>query len=103
LHIGPENIESGSGRVSELKTANEPKLKSGKHLFGENSIVYSKIRPNLNKVCWPDFTGICNADAYPIWAKSNLHIDYLHQYMLDERFVKDATACSMRTGLPKIN
>lgn len=103
LHIGPENISSDSGKLSEVKRCSELKLISGKYEFDKNSIVYSKIRPNLNKICRPNFNGVCSADMYPIWAKEDLNIDYLFYYMLGENFYKTAVSMSMRTGMPKIN
>ena len=53
LHIGPENIVSGTGQLVGLKTPAELGLISGKYLFDNEAIVYSKIRPNLNKICIP--------------------------------------------------
>ncbi|KTF41122.1 restriction endonuclease subunit S [Xanthomonas translucens] len=104
LHIGPENIESGSGRILSPKKCSELGLISGKYEFDENAVVYSKIRPNLNKVCHPGFRGVCSADAYPIWPNSKKLIpEYLKHYMLGSDFIKRAVACSMRTGMPKVN
>ncbi|MGV1108605.1 restriction endonuclease subunit S [Xanthomonas translucens] len=104
LHIGPENIESGSGRILSPKKCSELGLISGKYEFDENAVVYSKIRPNLNKVCHPGFRGVCSADAYPIWPNSKKLIpEYLKNYMLGSDFIKRAVACSMRTGMPKVN
>jgi len=54
-HVGPENIEKDTGRILETQSASELGLISGKFYFDSNSIVYSKIRPNLNKVCAPLF------------------------------------------------
>ncbi len=103
-HIGPENIVEGSGHLVNVQTAKELGLKSGKYPFDENAIVYSKIRPNLNKVCLPRFPGICSADAYPIWTNgSGVLTEYLLYFMLSHLFVKQAVSCSMRTGMPKIN
>lgn len=104
LHIGAEDIESETGRLLQPKTAAELGLISGKYEFDERAVVYSKIRPNLNKVCFPRFKGICSADAYPIWAKNALLLPaYLKYFLLSPPFVKYAVACSMRTGMPKIN
>lgn len=102
-HIGPENIESNTGRLSGLQTAKEQGLTSGKYLFDEHSIVYSKIRPNLNKVCMPGFNGICSADAYPILISRGIDSKYIFFFMMSVPFVRQAVSCSMRTGLPKIN
>lgn len=104
-HVGPEDIESDTGRiVGGERTCAELGLISGKYEFDEKAVVYSKIRPHLNKVCRPGFSGVCSADAYPIWPHEiHLSGDYLAQYMLSPIFVKMAVACSMRTGMPKIN
>ncbi|MEM8727618.1 MAG: hypothetical protein AAGE99_02765 [Chlamydiota bacterium] len=66
VHIDPENIESGTGRILNPEIAKDLGLISGKYEFDEKSIVYSKIRPNLNKLCTPNFSGLCSADMYPI-------------------------------------
>lgn len=103
-HIGPENIVEGTGHLINIQTAKELGLKSGKYAFDEEAIVYSKIRPNLNKVCLPRFPGICSADAYPIWTNdAEMLTEYLLYFMLSPFFVKQAVQCSMRTGMPKIN
>lgn len=102
-HIGPDNIEKNTGRILETQSASELGLISGKFYFDSQSIVYSKIRPNLNKVCAPDFEGICSADCYSIKPTKNIDRKYLLELMLSHSFFKHAVACSMRTGMPKIN
>lgn len=103
LYIGPENIEKDTGRIQGIKSASELGLISGKFYFDSSSIVYSKIRPNLNKVCAPDFEGICSADCYSISVKDGIHKAYLLNFMLSREFYRRAVASSMRTGMPKIN
>lgn len=103
LHIGPENIEKDTGKIENVRSASELGLISGKFYFDSSSIVYSKIRPNLNKVCVPDFEGICSADCYSIKARDNVDKNYLFTLMLSHQFYKRAVSCSMRTGMPKIN
>ena len=103
IHVGPENIEKDTGRLTNLRMAKELGIFSGKFLFSESAIVYSKIRPNLNKVCMPRFTGICSADCYPIYCNDKVSIEFLFYSILDEQFRKQAVLCSMRTGMPKIN
>lgn len=102
-HIGPENIERSTGRITNTKLASEIGLISGKFYFDSDSIVYSKVRPNLNKVCAPAFEGICSADCYSIKAKDAIDKVFLLNIMLSYTFYKRTVACSMRTGMPKIN
>src|SRR5262245_28465998 len=89
-HIGPDNVGSGTGCISSVRLACELGLSSGKYLFDERAIVYSKIRPNLNKVCIPGFIGVCSADMYPIWTRDGIDSKFLYQYMLSEQFVRRA-------------
>ena len=62
-HIGIDSIEKETGRLSGYRTIAEDGVISGKYLFTPQHIIYSKIRPNLNKVALPDFAGLCSADA----------------------------------------
>lgn len=62
-HIGINCIEKETGRLIGYRTIAEDGVISGKYLFTPKHIIYSKIRPNLNKVALPDFKGLCSADA----------------------------------------
>ncbi len=103
LHIGPENVESNTGHLLKCKTAKELELISGKYKFSAGDIVYSKIRPYLNKVVIPDFDGLCSADMYPLQAKGDFNIRFLFHYMLSQYFLVQAVPHQLRTGIPKIN
>ena len=103
-HIGIDSIEKETGVLKGYRTVREDGVISGKYLFTEEHLIYSKIRPNLNKVAIPNFKGVCSADAYPILPKpekcnriflaydmrSSFFLDYILQY------------CN-RTNLPKVN
>ena len=68
-HIGIDSIEKETGRLVGYRTVSEDNVVSGKYLFTPQHLIYSKIRPNLNKVALPSFHGVCSADAYPILPK----------------------------------
>ena len=99
--ITPDNIQPGKGILINKTLVSDIKPKSGKHFFTKNVIVYSKIRPNLNKVIIADFDGLCSADMYPII--SDLHISYLFYFMLSDFFLSYSTTAGERSILPKIN
>lgn len=104
IHIGPANVESGTGELIELKSAEEDGVKSGKYLFDAECIVYSKIRPNLNKVATPDFQGVCSADMYAIKpVKEHVNKCFLVQILKSEDFLNYAISNSNRANIPKIN
>ena len=102
--IGSENIESHSGKLVNVKSAGEKGVISGNYAFDENDILYSKIRPALNKVAAPSFKGICSADIYPIRpAAGNLLRGYLFYLLLAQDFLDHAIRNSERGKIPKIN
>jgi len=103
LHLGPANIESGTGIVSGCQASEELGLISGKFLFEPGQIVYSKIRPHLNKVARPSFGGLCSADMYPLKTQTGFTESYLFQFLLSSRFVEQATKSQLRAAMPKIN
>jgi type I restriction enzyme M protein len=103
IHIAPDDIESESGRILEKKTAAEDKVISGKYEFRHDAVLYCKIRPYLRKVAFPHFSGICSADMYPVYAKSNILPEFLFRLFLSEHFTKYAIAHSARSAFPKLN
>ena len=103
-HIGIDSIEKETGRLVDYKTIAEDGVISGKYLFTPKHLIYSKIRPNLNKVALPDFEGLCSADAYPILVKDRVcNREYLAYTMRSDYFLDYILAFSNRTNLPKVN
>jgi type I restriction enzyme S subunit len=104
IHIGAANIVSNSDELCELKTAKDEGLISGKFIFDENTILYSKIRPYLKKVAKPSFIGLCSADVYPLVCNEKMMIkDFLFYILLSSDFTKFAISGSDRAGMPKVN
>lgn len=104
LHVGGANIESKTGGLLELKTARQEGLISGKFVFDESMVLYSKIRPYLMKVARPDFRGLCSADIYPLSAKQGqVDRNYLFHLLLSPDFTDYANSGSARAGMPKVN
>jgi type I restriction enzyme, S subunit len=103
-HVGAGNIESQTGAFVELKTAREENLISGKFLFDESMVLYSKIRPYLMKVARPEFNGLCSADMYPLAPLTGeITRDYLFHLLLCKPFTDYAIQGSARAGMPKVN
>jgi len=100
-HIAPDNIERERGTLISYNTIEEDGVKSPKHLFFPGQIIYSKIRPYLNKLIVATFEGLCSADMYPI--ETNLETKYLYYFMLSDLFVNQASTSGSRSVLPKIN
>ena len=103
-HVGAGNMISMTGELIEVKTAREEELKSGKFLFDETMVLYSKIRPYLMKSCRPEFSGLCSADVYPLLPNNGqLNRDFLFHLLMSRNFTNYAIAGSDRAGMPKVN
>ncbi len=103
-HIGIDSIEKETGRLVGYRTIEEDGVISGKYLFTPAHIIYSKIRPNLNKVAMPNFEGLCSADAYPILVKEGIcNREYFGYTLRSKYFLDYILAFSNRTNLPKVN
>ena len=103
-HIGIDSIEKETGELKGYRTVKEDGVVSGKYIFTPQHIIYSKIRPNLNKVALPDFEGLCSADAYPILPNpTNCNRIFLALAMRSDYFLDYILQFSARTNLPKVN
>lgn len=103
-HIGIANIEKETGKLVDYKLVSEENLSSGKYIFDESHIIYSKIRPNLNKVALPNFSGLCSADSYPLKVISKNTNRIFFAYVLrSDSFVDFILTHSTRTNIPKAN
>lgn len=103
-HIGIDSIEKDTGELKGYRTVAEDGVISGKYIFTPKHIIYSKIRPNLNKVALPDFEGVCSADAYPILPIDNkCNRIFLAYNMRSPYFLEYILQFCNRTNLPKVN
>lgn len=103
-HIGIDSIEKDTGKLKNFRTVSEDGVISGKYIFTPQHIIYSKIRPNLNKVALPNFMGLCSADAYPILPNhKNCNRVFLAVAMRSEYYLDYILQFCSRTNLPKVN
>ena len=102
--IAPNHIESGTGRILYTETADEQGAISGKYLVEPGNIIFSKIRPALNKTCISAGNWLCSADMYPVSiTESRLQARFLLYFMLSKPFVQLMVDGSMRVAMPKVN
>lgn len=102
--VAPNHIESGTGRIISLETARDQGADSGKYRAKSGQVLYSKIRPALNKVAIAPVDCLCSADMYPISGRHHA-VDnrFLAYWMLARPFVAYATLMSDRVKMPKVN
>lgn len=99
--ISPASIEKNTARILELCTVEQAGVSSPNHRFYKGQIIYSKIRPRLNKVIIAPFDGLCSADMYPI--ETVLNTEYLLFYLLSSSYLQQLSVTANRVKMPKIN
>lgn len=100
-HVAPNHIESRTGRLLPYRTVGEDGVVSGKYLFKEGDVLYSKIRPYLAKAVVAERSGLCSADMYPL--STDLAPRFLQLWLISPRFTAAAATRQGRSVLPKIN
>ena len=61
-----EDIEKDSGKILAFHTLKERKSESTKHKFTKGQVLYSKLRPYLNKVVIAPKDGFCTSEILPL-------------------------------------
>lgn len=99
--IAPDSIGKGDGRLLVHRTVIQSGAIGPNNRFYEGQILYSKIRPSLNKVVIAPYNGLCSADMYPI--ETYVNSEYMLQTMLSEVFVAQVRLVENRIKMPKLN
>jgi type I restriction enzyme S subunit len=103
LLIGPEHVESKTGRLIQQTTAADQAAESGKYYCHKGDVVYSKIRPALRKAVIAPEDCLCSADMYPLFGKRRISNDYIYWVFLSEQFSAWSVLEAERVAMPKIN
>ena len=66
-YLGLEHIEPATGRILiDERDARESNSKSNNFRFTSEHVLYGKLRPYLNKVALPEFSGRCTTEIIPL-------------------------------------
>lgn len=101
-YIGADSIESNTGQLFQRKTAQEQGTNGPVYYFTGRKLLYSKIRPYLNKLCLVDFEGYCSSDMYPL-EFNDINYLFAFYYLLSDKFNGDIKGFYERASIPKIN
>ena len=103
-YFGADSIESNTGRIIKIETAQAQGVSGPVYEFSGERLLYSKIRPYLNKLAIVDLEGYCSSDMYPLLPNySRVQAPYLANYMLSKAFNKQIQYHYERASIPKIN
>ena len=103
-YFGADSIESDTGKLLKIETARDQRVSGPVYEFAGERLLYSKIRPYLNKLTVVDLRGYCSSDMYPLSPnRSKVQATYLATYMLSAAFNESIRGYYERASIPKIN
>lgn len=103
-NITLDQIESGSGNISNRTDVLVGEASQSTNLVDENNVLYSKLRPNLNKAIIPDELAIATSELIPLCPdKNRLDARFLVRFLRSGRFVEWASMCVTGAKMPRVN
>ena len=75
--VGVEHVASGSGAFNFDNGSRVGSQKSSTFRFDERHVLYSKLRPYLNKVATPDFVGRCSTELVPLLPRDGVDREFM--------------------------
>ncbi|MCI2949053.1 restriction endonuclease subunit S [Staphylococcus caledonicus] len=81
-----DSLESDTGRLIHLYNSTE--FSSQKNRFKKGDVLYSKLRPYLNKYYFADFDGVCSSEIWVLNSKdkSILKNKFLYSFIQTNKF-----------------
>lgn len=100
-----EDIGKHTGKILRKNYLKDGKTKSTKNIFKKGDVLYSKLRPYLNKVVIADEDGVCSSEIIPInLSKSNFEFlaQFLQLVLMSPYFVSYASSVSYGVKMPRL-
>ena len=97
-----EDIEKDTGIVLQKVRKAKRNSISTKHLFHKGQVLYSKLRPYLNKVVLADEDGYCTSEILPLDFQENIIPQYARYYLMSPTFLQYTNKCSYGVKMPRL-
>jgi type I restriction enzyme S subunit len=97
-----EDIEKDTGKVLQRITVAKRKSNSTKHAFYNGQLLYSKLRPYLNKVLIADDDGYCTSEILPLEFANIIFPPYARHVLMSTYFLGYANQCSYGVKMPRL-
>ena len=97
-----EDIEKDSGKILSFKTKKEVDSKSTKHIFKKGFVLYSKLRPYLNKCVIAPKDGFCTSEILPLDFGDMIYNKYAQLYLMSPFFVDYTNSFSFGLKMPRL-
>ena len=96
-----EDIEKDTGKLLQKKRMRDLKSQSDKHPFSKGDVLYSKLRPYLNKVIIADEAGYCTTEILS-FDFGYIFNRYAQLYLMSPFFVEYAMSDAYGVKMPRL-
>ena len=98
-----DQIESNSGEVLSKVMVKKEKLGTSTYYFDKGVVLYSKLRPYLNKVVLPEASGYATTELVPLYCDTTKILPtFMAAYLRSNRFVDFANTNSAGAKMPRV-
>ncbi|MEH2162104.1 MAG: restriction endonuclease subunit S [Nostoc sp.] len=102
-HLTLDQIESQTGKIINKQLSPASDAGSSTFLFDNGNVLYSKLRPYLNKVIHPQESGIATTELIPLRPLKNiLNEDYLTYYLRSNIFLSFVKQYTTGARMPRV-
>ena len=96
-------IEQQTGQIINYNFVGEDGLNGSIVQFDTENVLYSKLRPNLNKVVLPERDGFCTSELLPLRPEARkLDRSYLAMFLRSDGFVNWAVSKTAGAKMPRL-
>jgi len=96
------DIEKDSSAIIQRLSFHDRQSKSTKNKFKKGDVLYSKLRPYLNKVIVADSSGVCTTEIIPLSCGANLNNRYLFYWLKHPTFLAYVDAVGYGVNMPRL-
>ena len=97
-----EDIEKNTGRILAYVTKSERNAVSTKHKFYKGQVLYSKLRPYLNKVVIAPKDGYCTSEILPLKLYDQILPKYVQLFLMSGTFLSYVNMISYGVKMPRL-
>ena len=97
-----EDIEKDSSKILCKNRIRDKPFKSTKKTFQKGDVLYSKLRPYLNKVVVADENGVCTSEILPLRAYYGMEATYLQYCLKSHYFYQYVNQLTYGVKMPRL-
>ena len=97
-----EDIEKDTGNIISVILKKDRNSVSTKHKFYKGQLLYSKLRPYLNKVVIAINDGYCTSEILPLKLFGSINPSYMQIYLMSEVFLSYVNMISYGVKMPRL-